>query len=314
MDEEALQAAILQYVLAPGYRPMKPRKIADQLKLDEAEARQLKKEVKRLVKQGKLAYASGHAVLPPGKGPVDRVTGTFRRMAAGFGFVRPQRPADGADPPPDIYIAAKNAHDAASGDTVLVRLRGKRGSKRGLGPAGEIIEVLDRGTYRFVGTYFEQSGIPLVQIDGKVFSAPVRVDDASTSEVETDEKVVVEMVRFPSHAREGEAVVVEVLGARNQPGVDTLSIIHEYGLPGDFPESVLEEARSIAEAFDASIPPDRTDLTGLTVVTIDPVDARDFDDAISLERTDEGHWRLGVHIADVSHFVQEGSQLDREAY
>jgi len=314
MDEEALQAAILQHVLAPGYRPVKPRKIADHLKLDEAEVRQLKKQIKRLVKQGKLAYASGHAVLPPGKGPVDRVTGTFRRMPAGFGFVRPQRPADGADPPPDIYIAAKNARDAASGDTVLVRLRGKRGSKRGLGPAGEIIEVLDRGTHRFVGTYFEQSGIPLVQIDGKVFSAPVRLGDASTSEVETDEKVVVEMVRFPSHAREGEAVIVEVLGARNQPGVDTLSIIHEYGLPGDFPESVLEEARSIAEGFDASIPPDRTDLTGLTVVTIDPIDARDFDDAISLERTDEGHWRLGVHIADVSHFVQEKSSLDREAY
>ena len=89
----------------------------------------------------------------------------------------------------------------------------------------------------------------MVQIDGKVFSAPVRVGDASTSEVETDEKVVVEMVRFPSHAREGEAVIVEVLGARNQPGVDTLSIIHEYGLPGDFPESVLEDLK---EAFEIS--------------------------------------------------------------
>ena len=314
MDEDALQEAILQYVLAPGYRPVKPRKIADHFKLDESQTRQLKKQIKRLVKHGKLAYASGHAVVPPGKGNPDRVTGTFRRMAAGFGFVRPQRTAKTGEQSPDIYVAAKNAGDAASGDTVLVRLRAKGGSKRGLGPAGEIVEIIDRGTHRFVGTYFEQAGISLVQVDGKVFSAPVKVGDATASEAAIDEKVVIEMVRFPSHFREGEAVIVEVLGPRTRPGVDTLSIMHEYSLPGDFPEAVLDEARAVAEQFDASIASDRTDLTHLTVVTIDPVDARDFDDAISLEQTEEGHWLLGVHIADVSHFIEEKTQLDHEAY
>ncbi len=121
------------------------------------------------------------------------------------------------------------------------------------------------------------------------------------------------MVRFPSHAHDGEAVIVEVLGKRGEPGVDLLSIIHEFDLPQEFPEDALEVARQQAIGFDESIPEDRRDFTNDTVITIDPVDARDFDDAISLKRLENGHWLLGVHIADVSHFVPEGSALDAEA-
>jgi ribonuclease R len=121
------------------------------------------------------------------------------------------------------------------------------------------------------------------------------------------------MVRFPSPVHDGEGAIVEVLGARGKPGVDTLSIIREFGLPDAFPADVLDDARAQAERFDESIPAGREDLTAETVITIDPVDARDFDDAISLVRTEKGHWRLGVHIADVSHFVQPRSPLDREA-
>ena len=122
------------------------------------------------------------------------------------------------------------------------------------------------------------------------------------------------MVRFPSHMRDGEGVIVEVLGGRGQPGVDTMSIIYEFNLPGEFADDVLEESRKQAEKFDESIGRGRRDLTDKTIITIDPVDARDFDDAISLERLDNGHWLLGVHIADVSHFVQTKTPLDREAY
>jgi ribonuclease R len=314
MNEDELQEMLLEHVLSPGYRPVKPGKIAERLRLDEQQTRQLKKKIKQLVKRGKLAYAGGHAVISPGKGTPDRITGVFRRLKAGYGFVRPTPSEATGEQPVDIFIPAKHTGDAASGDTVCVQLRGKQGSKRGVGPAGEIIEVIDRGTHRFVGTFFQQAGMSLVQVDGKIFSAPVRIGDATASAAQIDEKVVIEMVRFPSHFREGEAVVVEVLGPRNQPGVDTLSIIHEYGLPGEFPDAVLEEARLVAETFDESIPPERKDFTDLTVVTIDPIDARDFDDAISLKQSSEGHWLLGVHIADVSHFIQEKTQLDREAY
>ena len=315
MNEDELQDLLLKHVLAPGYRPVKPRKIAERLRLDESQTRQLKKKIKRLVNRGQLAYAAGHAVIPPGKGDTpDGVVGVFRRLPAGYGFVRPVASATTKRQEADIFIPAKHTVDAASGDTVRVRVQGKRGSKRGVGPAGAIVEIVERETHRFVGTYFQQAGISLVQVDGKIFSAPVRIGDASVAEPQIDEKVVVEMVQFPSHFREGEAVIVEILGPRSQPGVDTQSIIHEYGLPGDFPDVVLDEAREIAEAFDESIPAERKDFTDLTVITIDPIDARDFDDAISLRRTTEGHWLLGVHIADVSHFIQEKTNLDREAY
>src|SRR5690606_25581936 len=145
---------------------------------------------------------------------------------------------------------------------------------------------------RFVGTYFEQAGMGLVQVDGKVFASAIYVGDPGAKGVQVDDKVVIEMVRFPSHSRDGEGVITEVLGQRGQPGVDTMSIIYEFGLPGDFAEDTLEESRRQASIFDESIPPERQDLTNEVVLTIDPVDARDFDDAISLTRTDKGHWLL----------------------
>jgi ribonuclease R len=164
-----------------------------------------------------------------------------------------------------------------------------------------------------VGGYFEAAGSGWVRIDGTNFARPVSVGDPGAKGVRENDKVVVEMVRFPSHLRDGEGVIVEVLGAAGEAGVDTLTVIHEFGLPGPFPEGALAEARRQAERFREEVPAGRRDLTDRVIVTIDPVDARDFDDAISLERIDRGHWLLGVHIADVSHFVEEGSPLDQEA-
>jgi ribonuclease R len=212
----------------------------------------------------------------------------------------------------DIFIPAEKAGDAANGDIVSVRLETKRGRMGKV--EGRVIDVIERATNRFVGTYFEQAGMGLVQVDGKIFTTPIYVGDPGAKGVRTDDKAVIEMVRFPSHVRDGEGVVVEVLGARGQPGVDTMSIIYEFNLPGEFAEDALEEARKQAEKFDESIGRGRQDITDQTIVTIDPVDARDFDDAISLERTENGHWLLGVHIADVSHFVQPKTPLDREAH
>ncbi len=131
--------------------------------------------------------------------------------------------------------------------------------------------------------------------------------------VRPDDKVVIEMVRFPSHFHAGEAVITEVLGPRGTPGVDTLTVMREYGLPDAFPEEVLEAAREQAERFDPVNLGDRMDLTDSTIITIDPADARDFDDAISLTRGENDHWRLGVHIADVVAFVPPRSPLDLEA-
>ena len=161
----------------------------------------------------------------------NHIVGTFRRTAGGFGFVRPEgtQRAEGRDA--DIFIPANNTGDAASGDIVSVRLESQARPHAASSKAA-IIDVVDRATNHFVGTYFEQAGMGMVQIDGKLFTQPIYVGDPGAKGVQPDDKVVIEMVRFPSHAHDGEGVIVEVLGTRGQPGVDTLSIIHEFNLPG----------------------------------------------------------------------------------
>jgi ribonuclease R len=334
-----LEPIVLAHVLGPKYQPVKPRVIAKQLQLPSERHKALKIAIRRLVKAGKLVFGSGHLVRPPKQGisrlptpdprpPVpsapirnpqsvirnskNLVTGTFRRTAKGFGFVRPEGASRG-DRSGDIYVAAPATMDAADRDVVRVRLsKGQARSKGGLlRLAGEIVEIVERSTHQFVGTYQERQGEALVAVDGKVFTELIPVGDPGAKGAAVGDKVVIEMVRFPTHRHPGEAVIVQVLGAKGAPGVDTLSIIHEFGLPQEFPEDVLEDARQQAEAFDESLG-DRLDLTGETIITIDPVDARDFDDAVSLTRLENGHWQLGVHIADVAHFVRAKTALDRE--
>jgi ribonuclease R len=330
MNLNELESAIVEFVNGPNYKPVKPRMIAKRLGLDENTLAEMKRAVKSLVKAGQIAYGQNHLLLPvaaaaeqlnteperTGKQSktefsAQRVTGVFRRMSAGYGFVRPAGAAK-SDRSGDIFIPANYAKDAASGDIVMVALSRKRDIRRP-NPEGEIVEILERDTHQFVGTYFEASGNGYVQVDGTLFSRPVYVGDPGAKNAQPDDKVVFEMVRFPSHFQDGEGVITEVLGAKGDPGVDTASVIHEFNLPGEFPEEVLEAARDQAEKFDESTH-GRLDLTGETIITIDPVDARDFDDAVSVEKLENGYWRLGVHIADVSHFVKQKTALDREAY
>jgi ribonuclease R len=359
-----LEPIVLAHVLRPQYKPVKPKIIAKQLKLPSEQERALKIAIRRLVKQGKLAWGGGHQVLPPksvvkqplaptpagtdgeetasreqrlltvrslqekakakktaGKGPErGLITGKFRRAAKGFGFVRPLGTPRSAERTLDVFVPLKSTLDAASGDTVVVRVsRDRRNTDEKGQPkvAGEIIKIVERSTHQFVGVYKEVDGTALVDVDGKVFAQSVPVGDPGAKGAAPGDKVVIEMVQFPSHYDDGEAVITEVLGKRGAPGVDTLSIIREFDLPEAFPDDVVVASREQAEAFstalDEGIQDDRLDLTETTIITIDPIDARDFDDAISLENLDNGHWRLGVHIADVSHFVQPRSALDREA-
>lgn len=321
MDLAAWEEAILKLVARPNYQPLKPRAIARRLQVDKDEVADFKKLIKKLVRRGQLTYGANHLIQPAtpaaaataaaGKPRGNAVTGVFRRASGGYGFVRPNGVASGESKPEDIYVEERYSGDASTGDLVVVQL--SKG-KPGLGPAGRIIEVVDRQTHRFVGTYFENTAGGMVQVDGTVFAQPVQVGDPGASGARPGDKVVFEMVRFPSYLHGGEGVITEVLGPRGAPGVDTLGIIREYGLPGEFPEVVLDDARQQADRFDPATLDGRRDLTGETVITIDPIDARDFDDAISLEELPGGHWLLGVHIADVSHFVPENSPLDREAY
>ncbi len=311
VDWDSIADSLVQLVASPGYKPAKPKLLAKILGIPEDQLQPFKKVVKKLVKRGSLSYGPRHLIEKPGKVDRNRITGLFRRKAGGFGFVTPAGTARG-ERGEDIFVPAKHARDAANGDTVLVRLSKKPG--RGGQPAGEIIEIIERETHQFVGSYFESAGFAYVQVDGTVFNQPIFVGDPGAKNASVGDKVVFDMVRFPSHIHEGEGVITKVLGAGGAPGVDTEAIICEFNLPDAFPDAVLEDARLQADQFDESIGEDRRDFTQDTVITIDPLDARDFDDAISLVRLENGHWQLGVHIADVSHFVPQGSVLDREAY
>ena len=266
------------------------------------------------------------------------VVGTFRQTEYGNGFVRPRVDARNDDTPlADIFVPAEQSRDAASGDTVVVEItsgfrRQASGFRKSLtmrvqkpevrspksgsesdAPMGKIVEILERDTMRFVGTYDCDDDVAIVDVDGKLFRTPIYVGDPSACPARSGDKVVIDMVRFPTHTRYGEGVVVEVLGPHGTPELDTQLIIHQFGLPTEFPDEVIKAAQDQAAQFDESITPDRYDATGETTLTIDPADARDFDDAVSLTKLECGHWRLGVHIADVAHFVQKGSPIDREA-
>jgi ribonuclease R len=354
MMPNSIRDIILHHVNHSDYRAVKPKVIAKKLGLLGNDLTRVKKAIKRLVKENKLAYGANHLVYPvldtskstedgskstddqeavragksgesdESKKPFKHIVGTFRRTAKGYGFVRPEGTLASAGREQDLYVAAKNTGDAAHGDSVRVKLisgRPRKDRSQSDRTEGRVIDIVQRATNRFVGTYFEKAGMGLVQIDGNLFSNPIYVGDPAAKGARDDDKVVLEMVRFPSQVRDGEGVLVQILGQRGQPGVDTLSIIHQYDLPGDFPEDVLEDARQQAAAFDQLTSSEicnstdtRRDLTSKTILTIDPATARDFDDAISLQRLDNGHWQLGVHIADVSHFVQPKSPLDREAF
>lgn len=347
MPNKDLSQLVLDHVNREEYQSVKPRVIAKQLGLDSSELSSLKRVIKRLVRDGKLKYGPKHLVLKPAKSrarkgkrapengnppdkrhrnrsrnklKADEVIGRFSRAAGGYGFVIVQPGIDdGPDtrPQEDVYIPQRRTLDATSGDIVRAKVTSRRQGPR-TKTSGRIIEIVDRRTHQFVGTYIERGDLGLVTIDGNQFESDILVGDAGAKACKVGDKVVVEMVRFPGlhhngNFRNGEAVIVKVLGDRGQPGVDTLTVIAEFGLPGEFSEQVMEDARQQAEDFDESVE-GRTDFTGETVITIDPKTARDFDDAISLNKTENGHWQLGVHIADVSHFVRPNTELDNEAF
>lgn len=330
---QQLTDRLLRLVHAAEYRPSKPKQIATQLKLDGDDYRELRRVIKQLAMEGRLVYGGNHLVMPAAAvgGPSDSVRGKFRlAMGGGFGFVRQSSGGSGADDdrPEDIFVPPGSTGGAMDDDLVEVQISP---SRRG-GIEGVVIKVLQRSRRQFTGTFYtravppnsaensertmhlHQIEGPVVYLDGVHFAAPVSVGDVRGLPLVDDDKVFVELVEFPGDdGGGGEAVILERLGSNKNPAIDTLTVMRQYALPDEFPNRVLDEARQRADEFDEdSMPSDRTDLTDLLTITIDPFDARDFDDAISLQR-EEGRWRLWVHIADVSHFVTLGGAIDVEA-
>lgn len=324
---------ILEFLRRPEYAPMKAPRLAKAMGIAEAEYGDFHDAVDSLRRVGRVVLGTGNAVMLPH--PPHQVVGTFRGNPRGFGFVVP----DGVTTHGDLFIPPDATLDAVTGDKVLcsVQSRGKRDGKAAFG--GQVIKIIERGDSRFVGELRNESGVFFVQPDGNALHVPIMIGDVGAKGARAGEQVVVEIVRYPSEGKPATGVIVERLGQRGQPGVDLVSIKHQYHLPDGFPKDVLAEARRIAQSFDSDKAiREREDQTGALTITIDPDDAKDYDDAISLTKLDgrerDFHlergarkdsrtsrdsragnvaWELGVHIADVSTFVREGGAIDTEA-
>ena len=249
----------------------------------------------------------------PAKAKRDKgeVTGIFRTAPSrDFGFVK-LVPVSGEGKSEDVFIPPPATRGAMDGDTVRIRIvrSGKDGKVE-----GAVQEIVVRARREFSGTYQLVDGRSLVWLDGANLEYAIEVGDIRGLPLNNEDKVIVELVRFPETFHAGEGVILKVLGSSKNPAVDTLAVMHQFGLPETYPEDALAVARQQADLFDEDIvPAGRTDLRLVPTLTIDPVDARDFDDAISLSKNEKGNWELQVHIADVSHFVPIGSALDDEA-
>ena len=303
-----LAARILDAVRRPGVPPAKPKALAKRLGIhtDEDYAR-FRKTLKDLIKDGHLELGRHNAVVVPDlRGTF---AGLYRRTQAGLGLVRPHKPT--AETGSEVRIRDGRELDASTGDEVLVKI--SRASGKARSATGEIVRVLARATRSFVGTYFERDGIAFVRVDGTQFAQSIEVGDPGSKGAKPQDKVVVELIRFPTPEARGEGVVTEVLGSPSEPGVDLLTVIRAFHLPEAFPETALAEARDAAANFAEGDLSHRVDYTRDCVLTIDPATAKDFDDAISVTRDAKGFFTLTVHIADVAHFVKPGGALDAEA-
>jgi ribonuclease R len=298
---------VMGLVARPDYRPLTLKAMSRRFKVGADDYAEFRSAVKGLVKAGRLDVGKDKTLRKASE--KGAIVGTFRRTSKGFGFVRPAKSEGRAN---DIFIPPDAGLDASTGDEVAVQVT-RRSHTPGHNNEGRVVRVLARASGLFVGNYFEEAGDGYVKVDGTTFHAPIYVGDPGAKGAKPGDKVAMEMVRYPSPESQGEGVITEILGPRGQPGVDTLAVLRAFNIPDQFDDETLQEGREQARRFDESKLDDRLDLTGDLTVTIDPATARDFDDAITLTRDERGYWNLGVHIADVGHFVRTGSALDRTA-
>ena len=298
---------ILKFLKHPEYRPVKQAHLAQSLGVDSDALPQFKQAFDELLQAGHIIIGAGSLITLPAMAGL--VVGRFRANPKGFGFVTPLEPnAHG-----DLFIPPDDTGDAMTGDTVLakVRRKGRRGAEDRY--TGEVVKVMERANNQFVGTLMRHPEAWLVQPDGSGFVEPIVVEDVTAKNAREKDKVVVEILSYPTERCLARGVIVEVLGRAGHYDAEIASVIHQYHLPQDFNAACLEQARHAAAAFAPESPEGREDISGKVIITIDPPEAKDFDDAISLETDEQGHRVLGVHIADVSHFVTSGSSLDQEA-
>ncbi len=304
---EIYKDRIIKLLKHSDYEPLKLGQLAKALGVDSEDYPHFKESFEQLRQAGHVVIGAKNLIsLPSLSG---QIIGTFRANPKGFGFVIPRE----ANTHGDLFIPPDETAEAMTGDIVIakVKRKGKRSGQMQF--SGEIIKILERAQNRFVGTLYKHPEGWLVQPDGTSFFEPISVDDVSAKEAREKDKVVVEILTYPTEKYLARGVIIEVLGKAGRYDTEIKSIIHQYHLPGEFDADCIEQARNAAAKFNLEQQDKRQDITDKVIITIDPPDAKDFDDAISLEKDSDGNSVLGVHIADVIFFVMTDSPLDIEA-
>ena len=293
---------IIAYVSKSNYRPVRPRELASEMKIAEKDYRKFKSLVRELIADGELVRVRGGRIGPPSK--MNLKVGKIQITSKGFGFLKPE---DGSD---EIYIRSTDTKTALNRDKVVVRVKPTSSGKKS---EGEVVKLLERAQTVFVGTYHATKFYEYIEPDDPSFKRDVYILPDHGLNPQEGQKVAVKLEEWKNQFLNPEGRLQEILGYPNENGVDILSVIKKYDLPTEFPPSVEHEAQKIKLNISPAELKRRKDLRNLVIFTIDPVDAKDFDDALSIEMTNSGNYLLGVHIADVSHYLLENSALDREA-
>jgi ribonuclease R len=299
---------LLRRIAARVPHPATARELASLLKIDRDDRAAFKRTLRQLVTDGGLILIKGKLYGLPDR--MDLVVGRLDGHPSGIGFVAPERPIEGLSR--DIFVAAHNLHEALHGDRVVVRIERYREDGRA---EGKIVQVLERSSQTIVGRFdVDAAGLAYVTPFDKRLTADVLIPKDESMAAAAGQMVTVEVTRWPTPTRGPAGRVTEILGDINDPGVDTEIILRKHNIPDAHSVEAIDEARRIGGAVREKDMAGRTDFRDRTVVTIDGEHARDFDDAISIEQLPNGHYWLGVHIADVAHYVREGSALDIEAF
>ncbi|RLQ96671.1 ribonuclease R [Falsibacillus albus] len=295
---------LLTYMKDEAYKPLTVQELEEAFGIKDSSA--FKDFVKALVhmeEKGLVVRTRSNRYGLPQK--MNLVRGKLTGHAKGFAFVIPDEP--GMD---DIFIPPNHTNNAMHGDIVLARVSSESSGAR---REGEVVRIVERGVEETVGTYTESKHFGFVVPDDKKFGNDIFIPKNASMGAVEGHKVVVKITSYPEGRKNAEGEIIQILGHKNDPGVDILSIIHKHGLPQEFPDEVMDQAIQTPDSIDESEIKNRRDLRDQTIVTIDGADAKDLDDAVTVTKLDNGNYKLGVHIADVSYYVQEGSPIDQEA-
>ena len=303
--EKDMQEKLLSLMKEETYKPLTVQEIQEVMEFEQAaEFKELVKMLVHLEQKGLIIRSRTNRYgVPEG---MNLLRGKFIGHAKGFGFFAPE--TEGMD---DIFIPPHEVNGAMNGDTVLVRVANATSDGR---REGAITRVVERKTTKVVGMYQDNKGFGFVVPDDKKLPMDVFIGKGDSLGAADGHKVVVEITEWPVDGKSATGMVTQILGHRNDPGVDILSIIHKHGIEIEFPKEVLDQANKIPDEVQENDLFKRRDLRNELIITIDGADAKDLDDAISVVKNADGTYLLSVHISDVSYYVNENSPLDADAF